>query len=372
MNYTEKIKNLNKVLAGINKEAGRTIVGFLDDEVIKDKLSLKFIPSPNDDLNAAIGGGFPKGRCTIVSGTSDSLKTGILLETAGKYLKANQDALVLWLESENSITSLEYLVDQFGIDPKRFVYVSLEYKEGGEAAIERCINILKAVDIDMFCINSMRALVPKTELDKKVSEDTVAVQARMNTKALKQICSLAAEKETAVCIVQHLSTMIGTMSRDPLSLGGGLYMKYLAHLILDFRKQTLGPGDPVAKEEGAKAVITVKKNHITPMKNPYVKVNHYVIYGEGTEVYLTTLDKAVEENIIRKSGAWYYWDDKELKWNGKAAYRAAMKQDEDLFLTLRNTVKNKIENLTAEEAKECEEEEKTIQEIVLSHLKEEE
>ena len=87
-------------------------------------------------------------------------------------------------------------------------------ESGGEEALDKCIAILKSKMVDMFVINSMRALVPKTEMNKSISEDTVATQARMNTKALKQIMSASYAGNIATVVIQHLSTLIGSMSRD--------------------------------------------------------------------------------------------------------------------------------------------------------------
>lgn len=124
-------------------------------------------------------------------------------------------------------------------------------------------------------------------------------------------------------------------------------MKHSAALILDMRKQSILDTDPISKDEGAKYVINIKKNHIAQsLKNPYVKVSHLIIYGEGTEQILTTLNKAVTQGYIRTSGAWIYWDSEGLKWNGKQAFRAFMKENPDVLQTLRNIVNGEIEVLT--------------------------
>lgn len=124
----------------------------------------------------------------------------------------NKDSVALWLESEQSL-SFDYMVNQFHIDPSRFLFIRTT-DEGGEEALDKCIAILKSKMVDIFCINSLRALVPKTELNKSISEDTVALQARMNTKALKQIASASYSGNIATIIIQHLTTLIGSMSRD--------------------------------------------------------------------------------------------------------------------------------------------------------------
>lgn len=345
----EKRKRLSHIINAVNNSSNQVVCGFLDDEKIKERLNLKFIQTPNDDLNEAIGGGFPLGRCCVITGKEDSGKTSLLLETIGLAMKRDPDFFALWLESEQSL-NFDYAIKTFGIDPERFVFVQVSLNEGAEKALDNCEAILRAGGINMFCINSVKALVPRTELNKSITEDTVAMQARMNTKMLKKYLTICYEHDTSIVLVQHLTTMIGgAMTRDPYLLGGGLFMKYGGLLILDMRKQSLQDTDPITREEGMKICISVKKNHITPRKFPYVKVNHYVIYGQGTEVLLSTLNKAVEQNIIVKGGAWYTWTDKDLKWCGKNEYRKYMIEHPDDLQTLRNIVSGVIENLSEKE-----------------------
>jgi len=353
LSFAERQKRLDAITDAVNADAGQIVCGRIDDPEIVDKLTIRFIPSPNDDLNEAIGGGFPIGRTTIITGKEDSGKTGILLETIALNMKKDPDFIALWLESEQSL-NLDYMINQFGIDPSRFYFVQMTLKDGAEVALDRCEAYLRVGGINMFCINSMRALIPKTELNKPISEDTVAMQARMNTKVLKKYLSICYENNIACVIVQHLTTLIGTMSRDPFAMGGGMFMKYGGLLIMDMRKQSIIDTDPITKEEGMKILISIKKNHVTPKLYPYVKVLHYVIYGEGTEVILTTLNKALEQGLLEQKGAWISWPEKNLKWCGKINFRAAMKEDVGLFTTLRNLVSGNVEKLTEEEMLELE------------------
>lgn len=349
----EKLAKIRQQIGKVNASAGKIVAGFLNDKEIADSLTVKYLPTPNDDLNEAIGGGFPIGRTAVITGLSDSGKTSIALETLGQAMARDPEFVALWLESENSL-ELDYLVDTFHIDPGRFIVVEMNLKEGGEAALDQCASILRTGTVNAFVINSMKALIPKTQLNKAISEDTVALQARMNTKALSQYLSIIHEHGIAFIIIQHLSTLIGTMARDPYALAGGLFMKYSGSLILDFRKQSVLDTDPITKEEGQKYMISVKKNHVCPKIYPYVKVPHYIIYGEGTEVVLTTLRKAIDQGVLRATGAWIYWDEKQLKWNGKAAFREDMKNNPDTLQTLRNLVYGDIERLTKEEMKQLE------------------
>ena len=347
----EKLAKIRQQINKVNASAGKVVAGFLNDKEIADSLTVKYLPTPNDDLNEAIGGGFPIGRTTVITGLSDSGKTSVALETIGLEMQKNPEFVALWLESENSL-ELNYIVDTFHIDPNRFIVVEVNMKEGGEAALDQCASLLRTGAFDMFVINSMKALIPKTQLNKAIAEDTVALQARMNTKALSQYLSIIHEYNICLLIITHLSTMIGTIGRENLILSGGLFLRYGGSIILDCRKQSVLDTDPITKEEGQKYMISVKKNHVCPKIYPYVKVPHYIIYGEGTEVVLTTLRKAIDQGILRASGAWIFWDDKELKWNGKAAFREDMKKNPEVLQTLRTMIYGNVDKLTKEEMRE--------------------
>lgn len=217
LSLAEKKKRIRAQIDKINAAAGQVVTGFLSDSEMSDVISNKFIPTPNDDLNEAIGGGWPIGKTTIVSGLSDSGKTSILLETIGQQMnkQGNEDWCALWLESENSL-DLEYMIQTFKIDPERFVIIKTSLKEGGEAALDQAESYLRTGAFSMFVINSMKALIPKTQLNKTISEDGVCLQARMNGKALAKYVPLIAQYDICFVIVQHLTTLIGSMSRDYL------------------------------------------------------------------------------------------------------------------------------------------------------------
>lgn len=128
-------------------------------------------------------------------------------------MQEDENYTCLWLESEHSL-EINYVIDTFGIDPKRFVVVEMDLREGAELCLDQCESYLRTGAFNAFIINSLKALVPKTQLNKSITEDTVAMQARVNTKALNKFISIVKEFDILFIAVQHLTTMIGTMSRD--------------------------------------------------------------------------------------------------------------------------------------------------------------
>lgn len=367
VSLADKLATLDKIAGKINETAGKKIIGRIgNDAEILEKLTIKFVATPSLDLNDAVGGGFPKSRTSIVAGLSDSGKTGLLLETIGKNQAADPDFVAGWLESEKSIS--KKMLDMYGIDPARFFYMEVDRKDGAEGALDKVEGTLGAGVLDMFVINSLKCLVPSSELNKSMKEFSVAAQARMNSQMIKKFTSLVAEHETAFVLIQHLTTMIGTMSRDPMEISGGHAIRYASALTLDLRKQSIQESDPIERTEGMKVGVTVKKNHCVCDRFPYVKMSYFAIYNEGIEQVLTTLDKAVEQGVLTKKGSWIYWLNADGTnrhgWQGKSAYRTFMRANPEVFAELKSLVRGDFVLVDGEELAEIQAEELEIADAI--------
>lgn len=210
----EKLKILDNVAATTNKKYGKVIMGRIGvTPEIMDKLTIKFLPTPVARLNRDLGGGIPRARLTIVTGDEDTGKTSILLETIAFNMKKDPNFTAGWLESEASLEK-HYICDTFGIDPNRFFFIPLDIKVGTEKTLDIVEALLATGAVDMFCINSMRCLIPDKEREKSMSDAVVAEQARMNAKMMRKWTGIVAQYETAFCVVQHLTTAIGVMYGD--------------------------------------------------------------------------------------------------------------------------------------------------------------
>lgn len=366
----EKLSKIDKLANAINNKAGKNIINRLSNEETKEKLKIKFVPTPSKNINDTIGGGFPRKRTTIVTGKEDSGKTSLLLQSIGYNMSIDPEFVACWLESESSL-ELNYLIDTFHIDPERFVYLEHEREGAGEAALEKIESILALNVCDMVVINSLKCLVPSAEMERSIAQETIALQARMNAKMARKFTSLVSESNAAFVIVQHLTTDIGSMAHDKSVLAGGGAIRYASALTIDLRKRSLAPTDPITPEEGIKIGLTVKKNHCTPAINPYLKTEYYVVFGEGIEQYLETLENAIEQGILYKGGAYIkdldpdtgevrQYNGQDLVWRGKESYRQFMKDNPEYFETLMNRVAGTYIEMTAEEIKEAKLSEKDL------------
>ena len=211
---TEKLAIIDKMSNSINDTAGKKIMGRIGaDPEIAECLKIKFIKTASKNVNEVTGGGFPRKRLTILSGLPDSGKTSMALESIGLNMQENPDFIAGWLESEGSL-KIDYLVNTFKIDPKRFVYLKLEKDGAGEIALDRAESIIGSGCCDIFVINSLKALVPTEELVKSLSKTVVGTQARMNARMTRKFGVLIAEHDCAFVVVTHLTVDIGSSSKD--------------------------------------------------------------------------------------------------------------------------------------------------------------
>lgn len=139
------------------------------------------------------------------------------------------------------------------------------------------------------------------------------------------------------------------------------------------RKKSIGPGDPIEKEDGVKIGVTIKKNHVCPTKFPYCKLDYYAIFGQGIELILTALNQAIEKGICQIKGAWIKQYDSEgnevNKWNGQQKFREYMLANPDEFKKFSEEVYGGI-RLNDEEIEDIKDEENAIAATIDPELKE--
>ena len=348
---SEKLAILDKITGTTNKKYGRPIMGRIGQSPeIMEKLEINFIRTPIAEFNKAIGG-FPRAHMSIVTGEPDSGKTSLLLNTLAYNMRIDDKFVAAWLESEHSLEK-DYVVNMFGIDPDRFMFIPLDERIGTEDTLDIVEGLLAADAVDMMCINSLRCLVPTKEKEKSIGEESIALQARLNSKLMRRWTPIVGDSSTAFVIVQHLSTAIGGYG-DSKILAGGEAIRYWSALTVDLRKRSMKDTDPISREEGMKIGVSVKKNHCTPTKYPYVKFDYFVIYGQGVEEVAPAMSHGIEQGILEQHGAWLYWmkdDEIYQKFRSRADFRNRMKNEPKLWNEFRALLNGEeIENMTEEE-----------------------
>ena len=366
----EKLKDLKQVTSAFNKQAGETIIDTVSNPDIYERIRIEYLPTASLKLNTAIGGGWPRGKFSLISGNPDSGKTYRLLEDISHNQKLDPDFMALWVESESSIS--EEVFDMFGIDKERLFYYEVG-TNSGEQALDLVIRYAHT-GIDMIVINSLKCLTPDKEFKDSMADANVAIQARMNAKFMRVIIPTIAESGTALCIVQHQSTDIGSYMGGQV-ITGGKSIRYNNVLTVEFRKGTISSGHPLyaVKDEYMLIKAKVTKNHCKTTTNPYVTIEYTVKLGEGTDTTGEIVEEAFEQGIVTKAGAWIreYEEGKpqekgnerilpdgtKAAWNGMAKFTEYINNNPEYFDYLKSKVEGNVsvQELAEEEIKALEE-----------------
>ena len=196
----------------------------------------------------------------------------------------------------------------------------------------------------------------------------------MNAKMMRKLTSAVTDNNVAFIMVQHLTTQIGSMSRDPLIVSGGQAIQYGASVILDLRKKSMSDADPFKKEEATKIGVTIKKNHVITDRFPYCKLEYYAVFGKGIDCYLEIAQLAIDAGILVKSGAFIKVPDEngnpkilpdgtKLQWQGNAKFKDYLIEHPEFFEELKSKLTGKAELLTEDEAAEFMEMDKNLEDM---------
>lgn len=306
LSLAERLKNLDKISAEISEKNPSILMGRVNTTLIQNKLKGKFIPTASLELNQMIGGGFPKGKLTILAGNEDSGKTSLVLETIGLAMQENPEFIALWLETENSLS--ETMLKMFNVDMERFYLIDISKKGGAEASLTAFDSMLACnANIDIAVINSLKGLTPSEELINDFASMQVGLAARLNSKMTRKFLPIISEKEIALVVTQHFTTKIGGLPfGNPYEMAGGLSIRYNSALIIEMRKVMLDQkSDIYTKEEAVKISVIIKKNHIVVDKFPYGTFQYYAVFGKGIDRKFELINAAEKQGVLEKRGAFY-------------------------------------------------------------------
>ena len=355
----EKLKNLNAIADAINKKAGKVVIGKASDKEMINKLTVEVIPTASMRVNKAIGGGWPKGHFSILTGGPDSGKTFLLLETIAKNMEEDPNFTACWIESEGSLNNEP--LDMFGIDRDRFYFYPVG-SEGGETAMDYAITFAKQ-GVDMIVINSLKCLTPSKEFKDKMEDQNVALQARLNAKFMRIVIPTIYESNTALVAIQHKSTDIGSYMGGK-TITGGEQIKYNSYLTVDNTRVNINSSNPLysMKDKYMQFRSKVLKNHMRTTINPFVQCEYTVKIGKGTDIIGEIVDAAIEQDILSKKGAWIREyeesgeerilpDETKCAWNGMAKLLDFLNNNPDYVSYLKDRVEGNIktESLSVEE-----------------------
>jgi len=290
---------LKLAMAQVEKEFGKGSVMRLGDK--KARLSVDVIPTGIFSLDIALGvGGFPRGRIIEIFGPEGTGKTTLALEAIASAQKMEGKAL--FVDVEHAF-SPEYAAS-LGIDVDDLIVSQPDY---AEQALEIIDMFVRSGAIDICVLDSVAALVPKSELEGDMGDSFMGLQARLMSQALRKLTGSISKSKTCVVFINQLREKIGVVFGNPEVTPGGRALKFYSSVRLDIRRIER------LKTKGAfygnRLKIKVVKNKVAP---PYKEAVVDLIFGKGVSRIGDLFDVATNAEIVKKAGSFYSYGDIKL------------------------------------------------------------
>ena len=322
----ERGKNLDEVVAYIRKRMGQEAIMRLGAE---EKRAVPVIPSGSLALDIALGiGGFPRGRVVEMYGPEGSGKTTVALHIVANVHKLG--GVAAFIDAEHAL-DVGY-AKRLGVQVENLLLSQPDY---AEQALEISEALVATGEVDLVVVDSVAALVPKSELEGSFGEQYVGLQARLMSQALRKLAGTIAKKRACVVFINQLREKVGVMFGSPEVTPGGRALKFYSSVRVDVRTLNKIKGAN-GRIVGAHVRARVTKNKLAP---PFREAEFEIIYGKGINRAADVLDTAVTFGVVERSGAWYSYGGERLGQGRDAAAQTLRDNPELTNKIVRETLK---------------------------------
>ena len=339
---SEKDKALEAALLQIDKKFGKGSVMSLGDD--SARLDVEAISTGSVSLDIACGiGGLPRGRIIEIFGPESSGKTTLALHVIAEAQKEGGKAA--FIDAEHALDPVYAKALGVNIDE-----LLVAQPDTGEDALEICEMLVRSGAIEVVVIDSVAALVPKSEIEGDMGDSHVGLQARLMSQALRKITGVANKTGTTIVFINQLREKIGVMFGNPETTTGGRALKFYASVRLDVRRvESIKNGDMVV---GNRTRVKIVKNKVAP---PFRMTEFDIMYGKGISRSGDLLDCGVDAGLIDKSGAWYSYKGERIG-QGRENTKGYLESHPELMDLLESQIKDKFIAKKDDSAEEEEEE----------------
>lgn len=293
---TVKDKGWEATMAKIEKDFGKgTVIG------AKDKVDERNVISTGSiALDRATGvGGYPEGRIIEIYGPESSGKTTLCLHAIAEGQKKYPNKKHVFIDQEHSLD--KYYGQRLGVDIDSLF---ISQPSWGEQALEVANRLLQTGQVGVMVIDSVAALVPKSELEGEIGDSNLGKQSRMMSQALRMLCGVVEKTGALLIFTNQLRDKIGVMFGSPETTTGGNALKFYASMRLDIRKIATNKESSAEDAESISNSVRVKikKNKVA---SPFTEAEFDILFGTGISRLSEILEIGVEMNIVTKSGSFY-------------------------------------------------------------------
>ena len=295
----DKKKALETAIAKIERDYGKGTIMRLGDDI---PVNVEALSTGSLSLDLALGiGGVPRGRIVEIYGPEASGKTTLALHVVASAQKNGGEAA--YIDVEHALEPA--YARALGVDIDSLL---ISQPDTGEQALDIAESLVRSGAVDVVVVDSVAALIPRTELEGEIGDSVVGVLARLMSQAMRRLAGAISKNNCTVIFINQLRQKIGVMYGNPETTPGGMALKYYASVRIDVRRvESLKVGGEIIGNHTRAKVV---KNKVAP---PFKEAEFDIMYGEGISRVGEIVDLGVKLGLIDKGGAWFTIKDQRIQ-----------------------------------------------------------